>query len=82
MNHFRIQYRTPQWPSEIVWRTVRTARDQTDTYLLASAVWNQLGIHDRTTPVEDLLRLAVWAVANGAPADLVDFGEKGNDGQV
>jgi hypothetical protein len=76
-NNLEIKYRTPEWPSEIVWLTVRTARDQTDTDALATAVYEQLGIHDRTASVEDLLRLAVWAVANGAPAELVDFGDKG-----
>ncbi len=76
-NELKIQYRTPEWPSEIVWRTVRTAKNPTDTEALAASVIQQLGIHDRTSAVEDLLGLAVRAVANDAPSELVDFGDKG-----
>ena len=74
-------YRTREWPSEIVWTVVHSIdvgddpaeRDGFPAFVVAQQVAEHLSIHDSTTSVHDLLPLAVWAVLNGAPADLVTF---------
>lgn len=44
-------------------------------YYVAQQIAELLSIQDNTALVQDLLPLAVWAVQNGAPAELVTFAE-------